>query len=73
MLKSHRGWKVILATGLVVAVCFGMATLFTDVQAGGCRCPRVYAPVMCDGHYFVNWCYAECHGYTVADCVPLPL
>jgi len=73
MLRFHRNWKAILAVGLVVVACFGVAALFTEVAADHCKCPRSYAPVICDGHYYVNWCYAECHGYTVADCVPLPL
>ena len=66
-------WKVLFATALVVAACFGAAALFTEAEAGRCRCPLIYAPVICDGHYYVNWCYAECHGYTAADCVPQPL
>jgi len=71
MLKLHRGWKVILATGLIVAACFGVAALFTEVEAR-CICPKLYAPVICDnGKIYPNPCYAECRN--AEGCVPLPL
>jgi len=73
MLRFHRDWKVILAAGLIVVACFGVAALFTQVDAAGpCICPKLYAPVICDnGKIYPNLCYAECRN--AEGCVPLPL
>jgi len=70
--------KRILATSALVL--FVGAFLLTAVvlvtvssspaeAAGGCRCPLIYAPVVCDkGKVYPNLCVAECHN--AKNCVP---
>ena len=69
--------KRINIRGLVVAIaCAGIVVgalaVFTEAQAGGCRCPLIYAPVVCDhGKTYPNQCEADCHHAT--NCVPTGL
>jgi hypothetical protein len=66
--------KRLTVRGLVVAVaCLGLTAgafaVFTEVQAGPCRCPLIYAPVICDkGKTYPNPCVADCHN--AKNCVP---
>lgn len=59
---------------LVVAIAsigflVGSVALFTDAQAASCRCPLIYAPVICDhGRTYSNQCLADCHH--AQNCVP---
>ena len=58
----------------VLAAVFAAVALVSvatpSVQAaGGCRCPLIYAPVICDnGKVYPNLCVAECHH--AKNCVP---
>ena len=60
--------------GLVVAVvCLALAAgafaILSEVQAGPCRCPLIYAPVKCsNGKTYPNPCVAGCHN--AKNCVP---
>jgi hypothetical protein len=66
--------KRINVRGFIVAVAcvgftIGAVAVFTEAQAGGCRCPLIYAPVICDhGKTYPNPCEADCHHAT--NCVP---
>jgi len=62
--------RVVVATLAAVALVAGAAALFTDVQAGSCRCPLIYAPVQCDhGKIYSNQCLADCQH--AKNCVPI--
>ena len=66
MRKSYvRG----LVLGLVsAALAAGSIAVFTEAHAG-CRCPLIYAPVVCDhGRTYPNQCEADCHN--AKNCVP---
>jgi hypothetical protein len=56
--------------GMVVFVlALGLSALFSAVEAAGCRCPLIYAPVTCDhGKTYPNQCEADCHH--AKNCVP---
>jgi hypothetical protein len=63
--------KLLVATVMMVAIAIGAFSLFTEVQAaGGCICPMIYAPVLCDnGRTYTNGCFASCaHAH---NCVPV--
>jgi hypothetical protein len=61
-----RGFVVALAC---VGFLIGGAAVFTEAQAASCRCPLVYAPVICDhGRTYPNPCVANCHN--AKNCVP---
>jgi hypothetical protein len=52
----------------VAAVTLITATA-TPAVAGGCLCPQIYAPVICDGgKIYPNQCEADCHH--AKNCVP---
>lgn len=59
---------------LVVAVaCVGLTVgalaVFTEAQAAPCRCPLLWAPVVCDnGKTYSNQCFANCQH--AKNCVP---
>ena len=58
---------------VVVAVCLGLTTgavaVLSEIQAGGCRCPLLWAPVICDnGKTYSNQCFADCAH--AKNCVP---
>jgi hypothetical protein len=60
----------ILAMILIGVVAIAVTATSTPAEAAGpCRCPLVYAPVVCDhGKTYPNPCVAECHNAT--NCVP---
>ncbi|HKQ61571.1 MAG TPA: hypothetical protein VJS92_09765 [Candidatus Polarisedimenticolaceae bacterium] len=65
--------KSFVRTLVVAAVCLaatlGAVSVFTEVQAGPCRCPLIYAPVICDhDRTYPNMCVANCHH--AQNCVP---
>jgi len=63
-----------LVRGLVIgsvslALTAGAFAVFTEVQAGPCRCPLLWAPVICDnGKTYSNQCFANCAH--AKNCVP---
>jgi len=64
--------SVLAAIVLVAAVAIGVLTAFTPVEARGCICPLIYAPVECDrGKVYPNQCVADCHH--AKNCVPIGL
>ena len=68
-MKQMRIVRLVLATVASVALVAGAAAVFTEVQAGPCRCPLIYAPVQCDhGKTYPNQCVADCHN--AKNCVP---
>ena len=61
--------RIALTVALVATGALGTAALIGEAQAGPCRCPLIYAPVICDhGKTFPNPCVAECRGGK--NCVP---
>jgi hypothetical protein len=53
----------------VVSVGIGIAAMFTEAKAAPCRCPMLYAPVICDhDRVYPNMCIAECKH--AKNCVP---
>jgi uncharacterized Zn finger protein len=76
MRKLNDSLRIVAVLGAIVAMVFGSVALFTEVQAkrpgspGGCVCPMVYAPVVCDhGKVYSNQCVADCRN--AKNCVPL--
>ena len=76
MKKAELFGRALVASLAVAALIIGMAALINDVQAkkpgggGGCICPMVYAPVLCDnGKTYSNQCVADCRGGK--NCVPV--
>ena len=66
MRKSTLRWIVTAAASTAFFV--GAIAVFTEAHAG-CRCPLIYAPVVCDhGRTFPNPCEADCHN--AKNCVP---
>jgi hypothetical protein len=55
-----------------VALTLGIVALGSKAEAaGGCLCPRVYAPVVCgNGRTYTNPCVAKCN--RAAECVSAP-
>jgi hypothetical protein len=71
MRRLNRPMIVAAAVAVVMALGIGLvaALLTPPVEAGPCRCPLIYAPVICDhGKTFPNPCVAECRGGK--NCVP---
>jgi hypothetical protein len=70
--------KKIVTTTALAAVVFALAAtaaislisaISTPAEAGGCRCPLIYAPVICDhDRTYPNQCVADCHH--AQNCVP---
>ena len=59
------------AAGFAAVAAVVILAQVQDAEAGPCRCPKIYAPVICDhGRSFANPCLAECHNAT--NCVPDP-
>jgi hypothetical protein len=55
----------VICLGLVA----GAFAVFSEVEAGNCRCPAIWAPVICDnGKTYPNQCYADCQH--ARNCVP---
>ena len=62
--------KLLVAFAVVAAFAVGAFSLFTEAQAGGCICPAIYAPVLCDnGRTYSNACVAACAH--AKNCVPV--
>jgi len=62
-----------LALAGILAVTFAAMTLVSETasptMAGPCRCPLLYAPVLCDnGRVYSNQCFATCAH--AKNCVP---
>jgi hypothetical protein len=58
-----------LAGAVVFSLALGVSALFSTAEAGGCRCPLIYAPVTCDHNKtYPNPCEADCHH--AKNCVP---
>ena len=61
--------RVALTAALVATAAVGTVALVMDARAGACRCPLIYAPVICDhGKTYPNQCVADCHN--AKNCVP---
>ena len=69
MRKLGRSMVVGVAS---VALTLGILALGTQVEAaGGCICPKIYAPVTCsNGRTYTNACVAQCNHAT--GCVSIP-
>lgn len=66
-LASKR--RFVFAGIMIFVLTLGAAALFTKTEAGGCRCPLIYAPVTCDHNKtYPNQCEADCHH--AKNCVP---
>jgi hypothetical protein len=63
--------RIVLGAGIVAALAAGAFTLINEVQAAPCRCPLIYAPVLCDNGKYSNQCLADCHHGK--NCVPIPI
>ena len=62
--------RAVIAFAVVLAIVIGALSLFTPVQAAGCMCPMIYAPVQCDnGRIYSNGCVAACAH--AKNCVPV--
>ena len=58
------------AVGIAATTLVSLST--TPAEAAACRCPLIYAPVLCDhGRTFPNQCVADCHN--AKNCVPIGL
>jgi hypothetical protein len=61
--------RVALCVALIATAAVGTVALVAEAQAGPCRCPLIYAPVICDhGKTYPNMCVANCHN--AKNCVP---
>ena len=71
MRRPNRSMIVATVAAILLALGFGLLTVLMapPVEAGPCRCPLIYAPVVCDhGKEYPNLCVAECRGGR--NCVP---
>ena len=71
----RRVWvgRVVLLAALAASVTAGVldskASARAEAAASACRCPLIYAPVVCDnGKVYPNQCVADCHH--AKNCVP---
>ena len=65
-------WKGLLAGSVTLTLVLGGISMSTNARAagGGCRCPLIYAPVVCDHNKtYPNQCEADCHN--AKNCVPV--
>ncbi len=61
--------RAIVVAVVCLALAAGTVAILSEVQAGPCRCPLIYAPVKCsNGKTYPNPCVADCHH--AKDCVP---
>lgn len=61
--------RALVAAAVAAAIGLGAFAFVTDAQAAPCRCPLIYAPVVCDnGKTYSNQCLADCHH--AKNCVP---
>ena len=64
--------RILVGCSLVLALVIGVSAIFTDAEAGPCRCPQIYAPVICDhDRVYPNPCVADCRN--AKNCVPYPI
>lgn len=69
-MNKTRVLQALFALLLGVAFIVGAFSLGGEVQAGACRCPMIYAPVVCDnGKTYANQCLADCKN--ARNCVPV--
>jgi hypothetical protein len=70
MRNATRTRRFVFAGTIVAVLALGLSALVSNVEAGGCRCPLIYAPVACDhGKTYPNQCEADCHN--AKNCVPI--
>ena len=68
-MKNRIVKKLVFAGAMVLVAALSVGSLATNVQSCGCRCPLIYAPVICDhGKTYPNPCVADCHN--AKNCVP---
>ena len=61
--------QLVFAGTMLFVLVLGASALFSKAEAGGCRCPLIYAPVTCDHNKtYPNPCVADCHH--AKNCVP---
>jgi hypothetical protein len=61
--------QLVFAGAMMFVLALGVSALLTSAEAGGCRCPLIYAPVTCDhDKTYPNQCEADCHH--AKNCVP---
>jgi hypothetical protein len=65
-----RAVRLLAGSALVAVLVIGIAAVVPPpAEAGACRCPLIYAPVICDhGKTYPNQCVADCHN--AKNCVP---
>ena len=61
--------KKLFAAAILMAIVLGAATVLVGtlatsrVEAGSCKCPMIWDPVICsDGQVYSNACVARCSG-----------
>ena len=65
----RRTLKIAASFAVAATFALGVVALYTPAQAAPCRCPLIYAPVICDhGKTYPNQCVADCHN--AKNCVP---
>jgi hypothetical protein len=66
-----RSTQVLFALAIIAAIVMGTTAMISEAQAKGpCICPKIYAPVICNGgKVFPNQCVADCRH--AKGCVPL--
>jgi hypothetical protein len=71
-MRKFAALAALSATLFVIAAAAAIslvAVTTTPAEAGPCRCPLIYGPVICDnGKTYPNPCVAECHH--AKNCVP---
>ena len=61
--------QLVFAGAMMFVLALGVSALLSNAEAGGCRCPLIYAPVTCDhDKTYPNQCEADCHH--AKNCVP---
>ncbi|HZN55470.1 MAG TPA: hypothetical protein VFB67_09120 [Candidatus Polarisedimenticolaceae bacterium] len=64
-----RKGRWVFAGAMALVIGFGISSYFSKVEAAPCRCPLIYAPVICDhDRTYPNPCVANCHN--AKNCVP---
>jgi hypothetical protein len=71
--RIGRIGKIVFAMGVTCTALWALDASVSPVDArGGCVCPMVYAPVVCDnGKTYSNLCVARCAH--AKGCEPIPL
>lgn len=69
MTQRRSRSRIAFAIALAVVVVGGVWSVFSEAHAGACRCPLIYAPVICDhDRTYSNQCLADCKN--ARNCVP---